>query len=252
MLRKKVVRLEFHDGWAALALAIYIVGGLICWVLASIGWEGSPSKRAELYAWLTGVSLFLVGVMVVNAISWSSSYDHKDDRTATVAEVVGKFGLTSGDEYPLVLGSRVSGSKGEGSVSGGFFSISGSMSVQPATATSVSFQNGNASYILELPTSKITFVQDANHAPTVKLYLKNLDVHSSGLDGSDGTSVVYSYGECRVAVVNFWLNCVKPTTAVTVHLDDAVQRRGLSPVVADNFDSATITLTPEMYKQLLG
>lgn len=247
-----MVRLEFHDAWAGLALAIYIVGGLICWALASIGWHGSPSKRAELYAWLTGISLFLAGIVVVNVISWSSSYSYKGDRTATVSEVAGTFGLRSGSEYPLVLGSRVGGSKGEGSFSGNFFHISGSMSVQPATATSVSFQNGNASYILELPTSKITFVQDASHTPTVKLYLKNLDVHARGLDGSDGTSAAYDYGECRVVVVNFWLNCVKPTLARTIHLDDAVQRRGLSPVVADNFDSATVTLTPEMYKQLLG
>lgn len=244
--------MEFHDSWAVLALFIYVVGGLICWALACFGWENSPSKRSTLYSWVTGVSLFLVGVVVVNVIAWSSSYSGKQDRTATVSEVAGKFGLTSGSEYPLVLGSRIGGSKGEGSVSGGFFSISGSMSVQPATATSVNFQDGNASYILELPTSKITFVQDASHAPTVKLYLKNLDVHSSGLDGSDGTSVVYSYGECRVTVVNFWLNCVKPTTATTIRLNDVVQRRGLSPVVADNFDSATVTLTPEAYKQLLG
>lgn len=241
--------MEFHDGWSLLAFFIYLIGGLICWGLAAIGWE-SEERRPALKKWITGLILFTLGFAAVNGIAWGTSASSIGDRSATIGEVSQQFGLTSGDEYPLVLGSRISGSSGSGSVSGNFFSIYGESSTQPATAISISFTHGDASYILEIPTSKITFKKSEGPSK-VQLFLNDRDLYD-GYAENPVASTTFTYGACRLVMVNLWLNCVKPQTSAKTTLNSAVQRQGLSPVVAKNLDSAIVTLTPSAYKQLLG
>jgi hypothetical protein len=239
---------EFHDNWSLLALFIYFVGALICFGIAAFSWEGAKRRRTK--QWITGVIIFAVGVTAVNGISWIASSSSIGDRSATIGEVSKSFGLTSANEYPLVLGSRISGSSGSGYVSGSFFSVHGSSSEQPASAISVSFTHGDASYILEIPTAKITFKQSEGPSK-VQLFL-DTDTLYDWYTEYPTAKTAFTYGACQPVVVNLWLNCVKPQTSATTVLNATVQRKGLSPLVAKHLDSAVITLTPEEYKLLLG
>ncbi|HEY8885898.1 MAG TPA: hypothetical protein VIM31_00130 [Candidatus Microsaccharimonas sp.] len=241
--------MEFHDGWALLAAIIYIIGGLVCWFITSVNWEGSRNYRwwKEL---ITGLVLFAIGVAAVSGIAWAVSAGSTADRSATIGEVSKDFGLTSGKEYPLVLGSRISGSSGSGHIVSNFFSVYGSASEQPATAISVSFTHNDASYILEIPTAKITF-RKSDGPSKVQLFLNTNKLYDEYAE-DPAASTTFSYGACKPVVVNLWLNCVKPQTDAVTVLNESVQRKGLSPIVADNLDSAVITLTPEAYTQLLG
>ena len=99
------------------------------------------------------------------------------ERSATQSEVMSYFGLREGESYPLIVGSRVEGTKG--SVSGRFFWVDGSM--MPASSLSVGFDSDDGtSYILEFPMSTITFVQEDELDPSVTVHLLYDDNYGSG------------------------------------------------------------------------
>lgn len=228
--------------WAGIPALIIFIGLLLSLLL---GFAPEPQERFGVKL-STSLFLFGLGLFVLNAMSLAASWASQGDRDAQPADISTQFGLIPGEPYPLIIGDRIEGSTGEGYIRSGLFTTRGGFSIQPGSAVSVGFQHQENSYILELPMSGLTFVQDRNAEPSVVVYLqeRSRQYYTSG--------VSYTYGPCEFVLQDFLLMCHKETLAVTYNLSESVIRGGLAPVVADNFTSATITLTPEMYAELLG
>ncbi len=222
--------------WTVLVLFIYIVVGGIG-VLAIT--EDARTRRGKI---LTGMIGWLIGFAVVNGVTWMFSGANSRPSEPGVHAVSSEFGLVAGQSYPVRLGSRVSGTQGA-FFWGGIFS-GGSATMSPGTAISVSFTNGSDSYILEIPTSKVTFSQTSSTSSTVRLYLLN-----NWMDGAGEFKETSNSCETLIHSLVLLSRC---DTSYAFHMDDDVRRRGLAPIVADNIDSATITLSPELYSRLLG
>lgn len=237
----------FEDGPSAgAALGIYGLGLAISCLLALIGSAGSRNAFKEFI--LGAAFLFGCGVLVVNVVSVLISTDEKtltyaDGRVATKT-----FGLRSDKEYPLVVGSRIGGSSIASSAYGsaGFFSARAYVRTesQPASAISVSFTVKEKSYILEVPVSKITFIQSTTAHPTVSMHIN--------ADTFNGITYNYAYNGHRCGLRNFWFVCFPKLAQTNVEIDADTTRRGLAPIVGDYLDSAVFTLTPAMYKEILG
>lgn len=232
------------SAWIALAIVLYGVS-----LFLAIGgaqetikeFEGSTKQRRALA--LGGfLVVFAVCGGVINGFSYGVSLAPPSTQWASYAEVSEQFGLRSGHPYPLVLGERFGGARGHATARVGFFTARASVSMQPASAISVSFTEGDRSYILELPVAKTTFIQTTNQAPSVTLHLTS---DSTYVDKEAKT------GPCTTIIESGFLAC-SHSIDYSVVMDPATQRRGLSPVVADGLDSATMVLTPEMYRQVLG
>lgn len=161
-------------------------------------------------------------------------------------ELAEEFGLESGQNYPLVMGDRVGGSTVEAAASSGLFSARASVSTQPASALSIDFTHDSKSFVLELPMSGTTFIQSTTEEPSVVLHLVN-EVHEN-----ESMTYVGSSDSCTPVVRNLMLKCVTIEDGQRVDMSEATARRGLGPIVQEHFDSATITLTPDMYYDLLG
>ena len=157
-------------------------------------------------------------------------------KNVSVTEASASFGLKSGVEYPLDLGSRFSGTSGE--ISGGSFRIHGEF--RPATAIFIEFENGDYSDILELQTSQITFRQSDVDEPSMAITLHN------GL-----YAFVHNNSPCQFVFYNLFPECQRETSVDTVVLSDQARRKGLAPIVQDNLESAVITLSPEALQELL-
>lgn len=230
----------FTDWWWIPALVI-IVGFVLS---LAIGF-GAGNTVLEKVAGTT--VLFLIGLAGLNVMTLLGSSSSQGDRSARPAEVSEYFGLVPGQAYPMVIGDRIIGPSGSGWLSSGLFTVRGGFDIQPGSAVSVGFQHEEKSYILELPMSGITFVQDEEAEPSIVVYLEE---HSRYY--SVTTDVSYTYGPCTFVLQDFLWMCHKETVSVEYSFFDEITRAGLAPVVADNFQSAVITLTPEMYAELLG
>ena len=164
------------------------------------------------------------------------------ERSATQSEVMSYFGLREGESYPLIVGSRVEGTKG--SVSGRFFWVDGSM--MPASSLSVGFDSDDGtSYILEFPMSTITFVQEDELDPSVTVHLLYDDKYGSGggIKRRD-CRVKFSWGF-------FYQKCENEELV----LDSSTEQQGLATVVSrlalNDQLSITIVLPPEQYQEIL-
>ena len=94
---------------------------------------------------------------IANAVLYPISSNNKTKQTsATIVQVTSHYGLKPDTQYPLKLGQRFAGTFGSMTVNGNFFFVHGNGSWAPATAISVGFASQGKSYILEIPTSKIT------------------------------------------------------------------------------------------------
>ncbi len=149
------------------------------------------------------------------------------------------FGLESGKEYPLQFGERIQGSSGEATASAGFFSASASVSLQPASALSVAFHYGARSYILELPMSKIVFLQRKNVPETIKIVV-----------GGD------QYGGDRYGIYFDWIlheGAPKPLEDQG-WFQDLKQNGKLGEFLQPSWiiESVKVTLTPQDYNKILG
>lgn len=161
----------------------------------------------------------------------------------TASEVSQSLGLKSGAVYPLVVGQRIDGTRLYVNASGGFFSASVTATGEPASAIPISFTNQDKSYILEIPTNQVTFVQSTAQQPSAVLYIANNEV--------GGAHVIPHLGPCHVVVNNLFLVCSR-SISTTIELEPQTAQAGLSSLIASNLVSATLTLTPEMYDQILG
>ena len=174
------------------------------------------------------------------AVYQSSLGDYK--RSATQSEVMSYFGLREGESYPLIVGSRVDGTKG--SVSGRFFWVDGSM--MPASSLSVGFDSDDGrSYVLEFPMSNITFVKDGESDPSATVYLR--------FDESYGSGGEIKKRDCRVKFS--WGFFYKKCENEELVLDSSTEQQGLATVVSrlalNDQLSITIVLSPEQYQEIL-
>jgi|GEM_PF-3657776 len=232
----------YWSEWLLVAVVVYGIGALGSYAIAFDGVDRKSSKITWLKhaalafgIWCFGVFVFNVATAIVSGVANSGI------SRASAHEAAAGFGFESGESYPVQIGSRIDGSAGEGYFYGGIFSNGGSISIQPGSALPVSFSDGERSYILEIPTSQVTFVQDASAESTsIELYL----VDAVGDFGK------YTR-ECEPAILSLMLGTHCADDQTYENYEDT-QRRGLGPIVSDNFDSATIKLSPDLYQQLLG
>lgn len=223
-------------------------------------YAGEASARGRRVAWRIALPLaFVVGLVGTNAITYSWTSHHGATTQATIGEVTQQFGFRSGKAYPLVLGNRFAGTSGDLHVSGGLFFVSADAHFAPATAVTIGFDHNGKSYMLELPTSKITFIKSDEAKPSVKLWIKHTRENFVYYNGSskEGTGnidtlVERGYTPCEPSWHNLVLLCDHKMDRKTVTIGKTIESRGLSPIVQEYFDRAEITLTSTQYNKLLG
>lgn len=205
------------------------------------------TKRCVLGYTLTWSAFVLVVCMFVGSfVMLLHDWTTNDDRHLNVPEVANEFGIAPDTVYPFALGSRFAGTSGSGSMQSHFFTTSGSFKVSPSTGMSIGFQDDNSdkSYILEVPTSLITFEQRKDVEPTVQLIF-NKDQYL------DDTTRIVTYDSEHYALRNFLLRYNKLDSVGTNMMSDRINQGGLSMVVSQYVRGVRITLTPEQYQQIL-
>ena len=203
-------------------------------------------------------ALYVIANVVVYSMTALPPRSESETRAATIAEISSHFGLESGKEYPLQLGERFAGTSGDMRVVGALFYTYGSGSWNPATGLSIGFSaEDGRSYILEIPTAKVTFVQSETAEPSVKLDM------GGGIWSNERDARVLIHREmssCSVVIDAGWWTCRRDTLSETKNYEvsDDLDRQGLAPVVASAFGrhgsdaSAIITLSPQAYNDLLN
>ena len=219
-------------------VAMVIIGPMI--LLGGMWLKHEPREER-------GKSAAILGVLLIVAYALSAAMIYfmpspKISTSASQSEVMSYFGLEEGKAYPLIVGSRVDGTKG--SVSGGFFWVDGSM--MPASSLSVGFDSDDGrSYVLEFPMSDITFVKDGESDPSATVYLR--------FDESYGSGGEIKKRDCRVKFS--WGFFYKKCENEELVLDSSTEQQGLATVVSrlalNDQLSITIVLSPEQYQEIL-
>ena len=249
--------MSFTASGAGLAFAaIGILVGFLA--VAGLAYESGVDDHPGRIIIRDVCALYVIANVVVYSMTALPPLPPRSEtRAATVAEVTSHFGLESGKEYPLQLGERFAGTSGDMRVVGGIFYTYGSGSWNPATGLSIGFSaEDGRSYILEVPTAKVTFVQSETAEPSVKLDM------GGGIWSNERDARVLIHREmssCSVVIDAGWWTCRRDTLSETKNYEvsDDLDRRGLAPIVASAFGrdgsdaSATITLSPQAYNSLL-
>lgn len=203
--------------------------------------------RQALRQGLKGLGILTVVLVLVNAFAMLASHVQTSyGYTPTWQDYSAEFGLVSGEEYPLELGQTIAGSSGEIKVIArrGYFTAAVG-SISPDQALSMSFQSKGRSYILSLPFSKTTFVQKEGVKPTVRV---KISAAQADYDTTVGTPNRVS---CYV-VLCFNVN-EGDHAPVTTSVDwPNILDEGLGTLVAEQVEGVTVTLSPELYQELLG
>ena len=168
--------MSFTASGAGLAFAaIGILVGFLA--VAGLAYESGVDDHPGRIIIRDVCALYVIANVVVYSMTALPPRSESETRAATIAEISSHFGLESGKEYPLQLGERFAGTSGDMRVVGALFYTYGSGSWNPATGLSIGFSaEDGRSYILEIPTAKVTFVQSETAEPSVKL-----DMGVSGL-----------------------------------------------------------------------
>ena len=144
------------------------------------------------------------------------------------------FGLESGKEYPLQLGSQTAGV--EGSLYSGFFATYGSLS--SGTDVTVTFAQGNRRWPIAIPRNKIVFeVVNRPEDTSFALDLSQLDKYNNG---------IYLYKGSVVSGCSTSGNYPVPDLS-KLTLGQVLMQNDQSTIAG-----ATIKLTAEQYAQLVG
>jgi len=223
------------SAWLILGIPVYCV--ILVFAI------GAAAEARRVYAKILAfVLVLLVLGGLANGLSYAGSANSNNTPLAHASDVAKVFGLESGRPYPLVLGERLGGSAVSARAAAGWFTATASVNTQPGSAVSVSFTQGDKSYILELPTAKVTFVQSKDAQPSVAIYLGNATGYPMKVTSDTG---------CTTIIESGFLAC-RRVVSYGVSISDDDLRHGLPPIVQGNLDSATITLTPDMYGKVLG
>ena len=248
------------DIWMIL---VGIIGILGAWAAAGI--SGSTDRHyASLGTHIVAIVLWIIGYAVVTVIVMIGASFNKPhtpvNEPLAYTYVAENMGLTSGETYPLMLGGRIGGSEGETdvstSVAHGLFSARATTTMQastaPASAVSLGYTYEDKTYILEMPTSRITFFITEEVEPSVTMWLSD----GATFDFGEKVYAPYAASDCTWTFNNILWMCLwpeyqdeeGPRSTISQHAMDV----GLAPVISAGFDRASITLSQEMYNQLLG
>ena len=249
--------MSFTASGAGLAFAaIGILVGFLA--VAGLAYESGVDDHPGRIIIRDVCALYVIANVVVYSMTALPPRSESETRAATIAEISSHFGLESGKEYPLQLGERFAGTSGDMRVVGALFYTYGSGSWNPATGLSIGFSaEDGRSYILEIPTAKVTFVQSETAEPSVKLDM------GGGIWSNERDARVLIHREmssCSVVIDAGWWTCHRDTLSETKNYEvsDDLDRQGLAPVVASAFGrhgsdaSATVTLSPQAYSDLLN
>ena len=249
--------MSFTASGAGLAFAaIGILVGFLA--VAGLAYESGVDDHPGRIIIRDVCALYVIANVVVYSMTALPPRSESETRAATIAEISSHFGLESGKEYPLQLGERFAGTSGDMRVVGALFYTYGSGSWNPATGLSIGFSaEDGRSYILEIPTAKVTFVQSETAEPSVKLDM------GGGIWSNERDARVLIHREmssCSVVIDAGWWTCRRDTLSETKNYEvsDDLDRQGLAPVVASAFGhhgsdaSAIVTLSPQAYNDLLN
>ena len=247
--------MSFTASGAGLAFAaIGILVGFLA--VAGLAYESGVDDHPGRIIIRDVCALYVIANVVVYSMTALPPRSESETRAATIAEISSHFGLESGKEYPLQLGERFAGTSGDMRVVGALFYTYGSGSWNPATGLSIGFSaEDGRSYILEIPTAKVTFVQSETAEPSVKLDM------GGGIWSNERDARVLIHREmssCSVVIAAGWWTCHRDTLSETKNYEvsDDLDRQGLAPVVASAFGrhgsdaSAIVTLSPQAYNDL--
>lgn len=229
------------------AIVATIVGLFMAVGLVSEQDDETGNKSTTVGFFTKVIATMLVLYSIVNAVFYlMSSSDKTKQTSATIVQVTSHYGLESDTQYPLKLGQRFAGTSGSMAVNGNFFFVHGSGSWTPATAISVGFASQGESYILEIPTSKITFVQSNEAKSSVSIHI------DSDINAGHNYVVREDYGSCHARVSFGWWYCHRTLEKSSVSTTDNVSLpEVIQGAFTDGHARATITLSPEQYNLLL-
>lgn len=242
-------------------VVVLCVSFALIWLMTTGALEWPTSNRKSR---IVGAAvLWVVGYAALNLVAIGFSANSKPhapvSEKLTYQHVAEQMGLVSGETYPLILGARVGGSTADinvaTTVTSGLFSARATTNLQvssaPASAISLSYTYQEKTYILELPTSRVTFIQTESENPSVSVWLSGGSSYKLG----EKVYAEYSVTDCDWKFKNLLFMCLWPPydePGPTAKITKSVTDVGLAPVIQASFDRATITLSPDAYKQLLG
>lgn len=234
---------------------IALLGLIVALVVIGIAYGATDEARTRLGKATVFTGVFALLAAIVTGISAASTAIAATDTDmgASAADVSQEiFGLESGHEYPLELGSRLGGTSATITTSSGFFTAHTTVNLEASSILSIGFTSPDGrSYILEVPTTSVTFDQDAAAEPTVVIYLS--DTRYSSAEYSYGTMVPVNQESCDWIVNTVFPVCQRDKADWELQLHEYdEQHLTLAQVVTDNVESVDITLTPEMYNRILG
>lgn len=238
------------DGTLLWTIIVYVI---IIIVVACIAVSAADEFDEDRAGWIVfGVCMAIFVGAFNGIVFWASSGVNNQTVTTTASTsqyITEPLGLTPLETYPLELGSRVgSYSETHLDVSTGRYNGHVSIDAVSGSTVTVSFQYENRTSTLEVPISKVNFYQSNDGSPSVKFYFLGLPQLQS--------TTVQTYEPCHFQMVNLVMACERGaliTSDTTVaQLDADTIRRGLAPMVIQYVDTVDITLTTDMYDQLIG
>jgi hypothetical protein len=189
---------------------------------------GGPHNSHSAWGWL-GFLLLPCATIAATVLAIMQAASFGSTPPVTYNQVLAsQFGFQSGRTYPLIIGSRTGGSTGSvyGSFSFGFGSVAGSTVPSSSFPFSFTNQKGN-SYMLDMPTSKTTFIKVANASDeSLVLNLVNANTYTPQV------CTQHRY-HASIFIRAKYVDCTMPNPPVTItrQFGDYVQRYVRSVVV---------------------
>lgn len=251
---------SFSESWpAAIAGVVIVIASITLGV-----WAGDGIFRRLLNGVIGLVISYVVVTALVITCSWMiNNEDRNTETVSTGTYPIQSFGMSSGQEYPLILGSSSYAAQLEVEAGASLFGSYFLLSQTAGSASTISFEHDGLTYWLDIPASVTTFVRTYEVEPSVSLIFKQeVYPNREAWNFRDDlmleltTTTTYDREGCILEFVNFFWSCsgsdVYAKSVTTESISDVQLRQGLAPWVNAYLESAVITLTPEMYDQLTG
>ena len=217
--------------------------GYVIAVLVSLFFTIDAENRKEFFHFFGGVFVTLAVIGNIGTAVFSQA--GPSPRVGSAVLAAGSFGFESGRSYPLVIGGTTGGTAGTVRTSVVLFSARTVADLQPATAVTLSFTNGDSSWMLTVPTDKITWHQDTSAPASMTVDLTNAQY-------GDRSRWNDPISDCHWGISNLAIGCVKWPLNTMPQLTPAAKQLGLPPVVTGNIYHVDITLPPDLYNQVAG
>ncbi|MFZ1301720.1 MAG: hypothetical protein WAQ27_04090 [Candidatus Microsaccharimonas sp.] len=232
-----------NDGWLTylivIIIAAFVLGSIIHAILNEFSYNYHLSYRKGLLR-IGGIilgSLFIIGQILSVVITVNSD----EDEPAGAVALAEHFGVIQGNAYPITPGETFYGTGGEASVqTARYYGTNVTVNLKPQSMLAIDFGYQERMAKLELTRTNISFIEDNDGVPSVKLYLVDYIVDKSW------AYYDVTYGECQWNLNNFFINCRRDAVSKELVVSEATDRRGLGPVISGYFDSAELRLPTEL------